>query len=118
MKQSTHSTDSDPALFPSYHPHLSLFDILLFGDQGRQKRNNGRDSRSTLKMSMLDKFKRGAEKAGIQATAFMNRTGSKVASETKGFAQNFSLPGECERSAKILASFLGVCVHVYVQRCA
>ena len=64
-------------------------------------------------MSMLDKFKRGAEKAGIQATAFMNQAGNKVASESRSFAQGFSLPGEAEKAAKILQSFLGVSLHDY-----
>ncbi|EJC97837.1 DUF500-domain-containing protein [Fomitiporia mediterranea MF3/22] len=57
-------------------------------------------------MSMLEKFKKGAQKAGIQATAFMNNAGNKVASESKSFAQGFSLPGEAEKAAKILQSFL------------
>ena len=46
-------------------------------------------------------------KAGIQATAFMNNAGNKVASESRGFVQGFSLPGEAEKAAKILQSFLG-----------
>ncbi|KAI5116584.1 hypothetical protein M0805_009227 [Coniferiporia weirii] len=57
-------------------------------------------------MSMLQKFKKGAEKAGMQATAFMSNAGNKVASESKGFVQGFSLPGESEKAAKILQSFL------------
>ena len=48
--------------------------------------------------------------AGIQATAFMNSAGNKVASESKGFVQGFSLPGEAEKAAKILQSFLGMCL--------
>lgn len=56
---------------------------------------------------MLEKFRKGAEKAGIQATAFLNNTGSKVASESRRFAQEFTLPGEAEKAAKILSSFLG-----------
>ncbi|KAF9242643.1 DUF500-domain-containing protein [Melanogaster broomeanus] len=47
-------------------------------------------------MSMFDKFKRGAQKAGIQATAFV-KEGSSI---------GFSLPGEAEKAAKILESFL------------
>ncbi|KAH8114407.1 DUF500-domain-containing protein [Phellopilus nigrolimitatus] len=58
-------------------------------------------------MSMLQKFRKGAEKAGVQATAFMNTAGNKVASESKGFVQGFSLPGEAEKAARILQSFLG-----------
>ncbi|TDL22189.1 DUF500-domain-containing protein [Rickenella mellea] len=57
-------------------------------------------------MSVLDKFRKGAEKAGIQATAFLNKTGHKVATESQGFVQGFSLPGEAEKAAKILQSFL------------
>ena len=58
-------------------------------------------------MSMLDKFRKGAEKAGLQATAFLSQAGNKVAHESKGFVQGFSLPGEAEKSARILESFLG-----------
>lgn len=60
-------------------------------------------------MSMLQKFKKGAEKAGMQATAFLGTAGIKVASESRGFVQGFSLPGESEKAAKILQSFLGEC---------
>lgn len=59
-------------------------------------------------MSMLDKFKKGAERAGMQASAFLKEGGSRAASESRGFVQGFSLPGESEKAAKILASFLGV----------
>jgi len=55
---------------------------------------------------MLDKFRKGAQKAGIQATAFIQDSGSKVANSSKDFAQGFSLPGEADKAAKILASFL------------
>ena len=55
-------------------------------------------------------------KAGIQATAFMNQAGNKVASESRSFAQGFSLPGEAEKAAKILQSFLGVSLHDYRAR--
>ncbi|KAF8585096.1 DUF500-domain-containing protein [Ramaria rubella] len=57
-------------------------------------------------MSMFDKFRKGAEKAGIQATAFLKEGGSRAASESRGFVQGFSLPGESEKAAKILESFL------------
>jgi SH3 domain-containing YSC84-like protein 1 len=57
---------------------------------------------------MLDKFRKGAEKAGMQATAFLKEGGSRAASESRGFVQGFSLPGESEKAAKILESFLGV----------
>jgi len=53
-------------------------------------------------MSVLDKFRKGAQRAGIQATAFT----TKVASGSRDFAQTFSLPGEAEKAAKILDSFL------------
>jgi len=62
---------------------------------------------SSTKMSMLEKFKKGAEKAGIQATAFIKEGGSRAAFESRGFVQGFSLPGESEKAAKILESFLG-----------
>ncbi|PFH53418.1 hypothetical protein AMATHDRAFT_55376 [Amanita thiersii Skay4041] len=57
-------------------------------------------------MSMLDKFRKGAQKAGVQATAFMQASSMKVASSSREFAQSFSLPGEAEKAAKILESFL------------
>ncbi|KAG9048050.1 hypothetical protein FS837_000878 [Tulasnella sp. UAMH 9824] len=56
---------------------------------------------------LLNRFKQAAEKAGIQATAFMKESGSRVAAESRGLAQSFSLPGEAEKCAKILESFLG-----------
>ncbi|PPQ72654.1 hypothetical protein CVT26_004320 [Gymnopilus dilepis] len=57
-------------------------------------------------MSMLDKFKKGAQKAGLQATAFAQTTSTKLASGSREFVQTFSLPGEAEKAAKILDSFL------------
>jgi SH3 domain-containing YSC84-like protein 1 len=57
--------------------------------------------------SLLDRFRKGAEKAAIQATAFAQTSATKLASESKGFAQGFSLPGEAEKAANILESFLG-----------
>ncbi|KAI0297682.1 DUF500-domain-containing protein [Russula brevipes] len=57
-------------------------------------------------MSVLDKFRKGAAKAGIQATAFIKEGSSKVQSSSQSFAQGFSLPGEAEKAAKILATFL------------
>ena len=64
-------------------------------------------------MSMLDKFKRGAQKAGMQATAFIKDGSSRLANESHNFAQGFTLPGEAEKAAKILSSFLGtyICLH-------
>jgi hypothetical protein len=59
-------------------------------------------------MALLDKFKRGAQKAGIQATAFLKESGTKITAETRDFAQGFTLPGEAEKAAKILTSFLGM----------
>lgn len=58
-------------------------------------------------MSMLDKFRKGAAKAGIQASAFLKEGGNKIANESQHFVQGFSLPGEAEKAAKILESFLG-----------
>ncbi|OBZ68888.1 hypothetical protein A0H81_11169 [Grifola frondosa] len=57
-------------------------------------------------MSMLDKFRAGAQKAGIQASAFLREGSSKIANESQHFAQGFSLPGEAEKAAKTLESFL------------
>lgn len=58
-------------------------------------------------MSMLDKFRRGAQKAGIQATALVKEGSSRMASGSRDFVQGFTLPGEAEKAAKILESFLG-----------
>ncbi|KDQ62543.1 hypothetical protein JAAARDRAFT_30447 [Jaapia argillacea MUCL 33604] len=57
-------------------------------------------------MSMLDKFRKGAQKATLQASAFLRDSGSKVANEGRDFVQGFSLPGEAEKAARILATFL------------
>ncbi|KAI0632397.1 DUF500-domain-containing protein [Trametes polyzona] len=57
-------------------------------------------------MSMLDKFRKGAQKAGIQATAFLKEGSNRLANESQHFVQGFSLPGEAEKAAKILESFL------------
>jgi len=57
-------------------------------------------------MSMLDKFKRGAQKAGMQATALVKES-SRVASGLREFVRTFTLPGEAEKAAKILESSLG-----------
>ncbi|KAG8969176.1 hypothetical protein FRC03_004129 [Tulasnella sp. 419] len=56
--------------------------------------------------SLLDKFRATAQKAQIQATAFMKDSQAKVASESRGFVQSFTLPGEAEKCASILESFL------------
>ncbi|KAH9980144.1 DUF500-domain-containing protein [Lactifluus volemus] len=56
--------------------------------------------------SVLDKFRKGAVKAGIQASTFIREGSSRVQSSSQSFAQGFSLPGEAEKAAKILASFL------------
>lgn len=60
-----------------------------------------------FRMSLLDKFRAGAQKAGIQATAFLKDGSNKLANESRDFVQGFSLPGEAEKAAKILESFLG-----------
>ncbi|KAJ7079767.1 hypothetical protein B0H15DRAFT_495247 [Mycena belliarum] len=57
-------------------------------------------------MSLLDKFKKGAQKAGIQATAFAQSSSTKIASGSRDFVHGFTLPGEAEKAAKILDSFL------------
>jgi len=49
--------------------------------------------------SLLNKFRLTAEKAGLQASAFIRE-------ETRGIAQSFTLPGEAEKCAKILETFL------------
>ncbi|KAA1469666.1 DUF500-domain-containing protein [Dentipellis sp. KUC8613] len=57
-------------------------------------------------MSMLDKFRKGAQKAGVQATAFLQEGQRRVATGSHSLAQGFSLPGEADKAANILASFL------------
>ncbi|KAJ7029290.1 hypothetical protein C8F04DRAFT_1117212 [Mycena alexandri] len=57
-------------------------------------------------MSLLAKFKQGAQKAGIQATAFGQKAGVQIASGSRDLVQGFTLPGEAEKAAKILDSFL------------
>ena len=59
-------------------------------------------------MSMFDKLKKVAQKAGAQASTFIKDGSSAVANSTRDFAQGFSLPGEADKAAKILGSFLGV----------
>jgi hypothetical protein len=54
-------------------------------------------------------------RASLQATAFLKESGGKLSNESRDFIQGFSLPGEAEKAAKILSSFLGeqsVCVVV------
>ncbi len=58
-------------------------------------------------MAFLDKFRSGAKKAAIQATAFAKDSSTRIQNETRSFAQGFSLPGEADKAAKILESFLG-----------
>ena len=66
---------------------------------------------------MLDKFRKGAQKAGFQASAFVQQSSMKVASGSRDFVQTFSLPGEAEKAANILASFLGTPDHTARVRC-
>lgn len=61
-------------------------------------------------MAFLEKFRQGAQKAAIQATAFAKDSGTKVASGSRDFVQGFSLPGEADKAAKILDQFLGACL--------
>jgi hypothetical protein len=67
-------------------------------------------------MSFLNKVKAAATKAGGQASTFLSEATAKGMQEGQGFAQSFSLPGESEKAAKILASFLGAhlfpCIHL------
>jgi hypothetical protein len=54
-------------------------------------------------MSVLDKFRNGARRA----SAFVVDSSTKVASGSRDFMQGFTLPGEAEKAANILSSFLG-----------
>ena len=65
---------------------------------------------------MLNKFRVAAEKAGVQATAFLKESSNKVANESRDFVQGFSLPGEAEKAAKILETFLGEFVGLGLSR--
>ncbi|KAF8895603.1 hypothetical protein BD779DRAFT_1619283 [Infundibulicybe gibba] len=62
-------------------------------------------------MALLDKFRRGAQKAAIQATTFVQESSTKVASGSRDFVQGFSLPGEADKAAKILDTFLADPTH-------
>jgi len=55
---------------------------------------------------MFDRIKQGAQKAGRQATILAQQGSSKIASESAQFVHGFSLPGEADKAAKTLASFL------------
>ena len=69
-------------------------------------------------MSFFDKMKKGAEKAGAQASVLINQGSVAVANGSRNFVQGFSLPGEAEKAAKILASFLGMShISPYQQTC-
>ena len=58
-------------------------------------------------MSMFDKLRDGAQRAGVRAVALAREGSTRVASGSRDFVQGFTLPGEAEKAAKILASFLG-----------
>lgn len=90
---------------------LSAISQSINGQQCRCLRSSERGPRRYVTCSLAAFVVRAdvGFKAGMQATAFMNNAGNKVASESKGFVQGFSLPGEAEKAAKILQSFLGVC---------
>lgn len=60
-----------------------------------------------MNSNLLDKFRKGAQKAGLQATAFVQSSATKAASGSRDFVQTFTLPGEAEKAANILDSFLG-----------
>jgi hypothetical protein len=66
---------------------------------------------------MFERLKKGAQKAGIQATAFAQSGTTKLASGSRDFVQGFSLPGEAEKAANILNSFLGVSRAHYPKTC-
>lgn len=70
-------------------------------------RDPSKPTTTTLETDMLNKFRMAAEKAGVQATAFIKESSNKVANESRDFVQGFSLPGEAEKAAKILETFLG-----------
>ncbi|GAA5879234.1 hypothetical protein JCM3774_003529 [Rhodotorula dairenensis] len=57
-------------------------------------------------MSFLDKFKATATKVGTQATAFGHTVAREAQTGSQKALTNFKLENECDKSAKILASFL------------
>jgi SH3 domain-containing YSC84-like protein 1 len=65
-------------------------------------------------MAFLEKFRAGAHKAAIQASAFAKDSSTKVASGSRDFVQGFSLPGEADKAAKILHSFLGMRLRIAI----
>lgn len=54
----------------------------------------------------MDKFRTAAQKASIQANAFAQQTSRTLTEQTAAARAGFSLPKECDRSAKILQAFL------------
>ncbi|POY73418.1 hypothetical protein BMF94_3756 [Rhodotorula taiwanensis] len=57
-------------------------------------------------MSFLDKFKATATRVGTQATAFGQTVAREAQTGSQKALTSFKLENECEKSAKILASFL------------
>jgi len=62
-------------------------------------------------MSLLDKFQSAAKKVGIQATAFSRDVATMASDGSRQLVTEFKLESECERSAKILSSFLADPAH-------
>ncbi|RSH81902.1 uncharacterized protein EHS24_008099 [Apiotrichum porosum] len=56
--------------------------------------------------SFFDKVKTQASSAGAQASTMFQEGSSRAASGSQSFMQGFSLPGESQKAAKILRSFL------------
>ncbi|KNZ53197.1 hypothetical protein VP01_330g2 [Puccinia sorghi] len=62
-------------------------------------------------MSLLDKFQSAAKKVGVQATAFSRDVATMASDGSRQLVTEFKLESECERSAKILSSFLADPAH-------
>ncbi|KAG9315859.1 putative undecaprenyl diphosphate synthase-domain-containing protein [Chiua virens] len=97
--------DTQIHMVDAYWPEFGLFELVPIILEYQRKALDTLFSLNAT-MDMFDKFKRGAQRASVQATAFVKEGSSRVASGSRDFVQGFSLPGEADKAAKILASFL------------
>ncbi|KAA1134821.1 hypothetical protein PGTUg99_014891 [Puccinia graminis f. sp. tritici] len=62
-------------------------------------------------MSLMERFQSAAKKVGVQATAFSRDVATMASDGGRQLVTEFKLESECERSAKILSSFLADPLH-------
>ncbi|POW06212.1 hypothetical protein PSTT_09128 [Puccinia striiformis] len=62
-------------------------------------------------MSLMERFQSVAKKVGVQATAFSRDVATMATDGSRQLVTEFKLESECERSAKILSSFLADPLH-------